>query len=296
MPENSPVQNEICTTSPNRWLNRFSRNVASQYGEDGIIETVLEVMKDCNKWCVEFGAADGKYVSNTFNLIQNRGYSAVLIEPNPARFKKLIATYRSNGRVIPIKAFVGFEKENCLDTMLKTTKIPRDFDLLSIDVDGNDYHCWKAVEYYRPKIVIIEFNPTIPTPVEFIQEADMRVSQGTSILSISKLAKLKGYELVAVTLANAIFVRSSYFHLFSISDNSVQAMRSDESAVTYFFSGYDGTVYLKGCRKLVWHDIPFNESRVQQLPKWLRDYPMNYSKIKRILVRVYRGLRTRNII
>ena len=245
---------------PNRWLSDFAGNITSQHGEDGIIEKVLEVIGDTNKWCVEFGSWDGQYLSNTFNLIKNRAFAAVLIEGDVSRFRDLLKTYEGNSKVVPVNAFVGFEKKNGLDSLLMATDIPVNFDLLSIDIDGNDYHVWECVKRYKPKVVVIEFNATIPNAVEFLQPRDMRVNQGSSILSIDKLAKLKGYELVAVTRGNAIFVDSEYFNLFGIKDNSVAVMRTDDSAVTYIFNGLDGTVFVRGCGKLGWHRIPYKES------------------------------------
>ena len=280
----------------NRWLNEFAGNVTSQRGEDGIIEKVLEVIGDNNKWCVEFGSWDGRYLSNTFNLITNKDYSAVLIEGNTRRFQDLLKTHQGNRKVIPLNAFVGFEKENGLDSLLEATKIPVDFDLLSIDIDGNDYHVWENVRRYQPKVVVIEFNATIPNAVEFVQPRDMQVNQGSSILSIAKLAKLKGYELVAVTRGNAIFADAKYFSLFGIRDNSLAVMRTDESLVTYIFNGPDGTVFIRGYGKLAWHRIPYRESRMQPLPKWLREYPKNYGRLKRRLATLYRSLYKRNII
>jgi len=288
------VQNNM--TKPNRWLNKFAKDITSQYGEDGIIEKVLEVIGDNNKWCVEFGVWDGKHYSNTFNLIKNKDYSAVLIEGDARKFRDLLKTYEGNRKVIPINVFVGFEKEDGLDALLKTTGIPIDFDLLSIDIDGNDYHVWEAVQCYRPKIAVIEHNPTIPSVVEFVQARDMRISQGSSLLSIDKLAKLKGYELVATTRTNAIFVDSKYFGLFGIKDNSPEVMRTDESGITYIFNGYDGTVFIRGRGKLGWHGISYKESRMQQLPKWLREYPDNYGRLKRIFAKLYRKLHKKNIV
>ena len=52
---------------PNNWLNLQAKSVASQCGEDGIIKAALEVLRETNKWCVEFGAWDGKHLSNTFD-------------------------------------------------------------------------------------------------------------------------------------------------------------------------------------------------------------------------------------
>ncbi|UCH23877.1 MAG: hypothetical protein JSU83_12035, partial [Deltaproteobacteria bacterium] len=157
-------------SKPSRWLNEFQNNVTSQNGEDGIIAKIFEIIPDKNKWCVEFGAWDGKLYSNTYNLINQQSYSAVLIEANPSKFQALIKTYQENKKVIPINAFVGFESKNNLDTHLEPTTIPLDFDLLSIDIDGNDFHVWKASQHYMPKVVVIEYNPTIPNKVEFVQK------------------------------------------------------------------------------------------------------------------------------
>ena len=277
-------------TKPNQWLSEFAKNVTSQHGEDGIIEKVLDVIGDNNKWCAEFGSWDGQHLSNTYNLVKNKGYSAVLIEGNTCRFQDLLKKHEGNNKVTPINAFVDFEKGKGLDSLLTVTDIPTNFDLLSIDIDGNDYHVWECVQQYKPKVVVIEFNATIPNAVEFVQPPDMKINQGSSILSIATLAKSKGYELVAVTEGNAVFVDSEYFALFGIADNSVPAIRTDESAVTYIFNGFDGTVFVKGRRRLGWHGIPYRESRMQPLPKRLRQYPKNYGTLKRFLAKIYRSL------
>ena len=286
----------VVKTRPNAWLNDFARNVNSQVGEDGIIEKVLEVIRDTDGWCVEFGAWDGMYLSNTYNLVKTRNYSAVYIESKLERFQELQENFKDNPRVVPLNAYVGFDEQSSLDVLLKPTDIPVDFDLLSIDIDGNDYHVWDAIKHYQPKVVVIEYNPTIPTQVEFVQPRDMELSQGNSLLSIVKLGKQKGYELVAATPLNAVLVRSKYFGLFGIEDNSVEAIRTDNSKVAYIFHGYDGTVFLEGYQHLVWHQMPFNVSRMQQVPKWLRQYPRNYGSLKRKVASVYRSLRLRKII
>lgn len=281
---------------PNTWLSEFARNVTSQYGEDGIIEKVLEVIGNNNKWCVEFGSWDGRKCSNSFNLINKKGYLAILIEGNQKRFQDLLKTFEGNKKVIPINTFVGFEKENGLDSILKNTEVPFDFDLLSIDIDGNDYHVWDAVRDYKPKVVIIEFNSTIPSTVEFIQPRDMSITQGSSILSIVKLGKSKGYELVTATKTNAIFVDSKYFNLFGVEDNSPELLRTDESLITHIFCGYDGTVFVRGYGKSPWQTISYKESKMQLLPKWARRRIGDPNVVRRKLGRIYRRLRKRNII
>ena len=146
-----------------RWLAECARNVTSQAGEDGIIEKALDVVGVRDRWCVEFGASDGRDWSNTHNLINRHGYSAVLIEADPRRVKQLKARYAGNAGVTPLRAFVGTGSQDGLDAILTPTPIPKNFDFLSVDIDGNDYHVWRAVREYRPKLVCIEFNPTIQT-------------------------------------------------------------------------------------------------------------------------------------
>lgn len=277
-------------------LNSFARNVFSQSGEDGILEEILERLPRRDHWAAEFGAWDGKYCSNTFNLVKNHGYSAVLIEGDGERFKTLQAHCREYPQCLPVRAMVGFGVEDNLDVLLRNTPIPNEFDLLSIDIDGNDYHVWDACRTYRPKVVIIEFNPTIPTAVDFVQPRDPATNQGGSLRALNRLAKSKLYELVATTKLNAIFVDQTYFKHFSLADNSPEALRADESAVTYIFNGYDGTVFVRGHGKMGWHGLPYDESRLQQLPRWLRQYPNHYAPWKRQFAKLYRSLRKRGIL
>ena len=284
----------ICTSKdtkrPNAWLNQYARKVSSQHGEEGIIAKVLEVIGQTDKWCVEFGSWDGKNCSNTYDLIATKGYSAVLIEASEKRFGDLVENFRDNDRVICLNKFVGFDASDNLDAILSRTKIPNDFDVLSIDIDGNDYHVWEAVRNYKPKVVVIEFNPTIPSEVEFVQPRDLGVTQGSSILSMTKLATTKGYELAAATRNNAIFVDSKYFDLFGIEDNSAAAIRTDESVITHIFCGYDGTVFIRGYGRNPWHQIALRESKMQILPKWARKHAGDKNPVRRRLGRFYRRL------
>ncbi len=272
------------------WLLDFRKNIYSQTGEDGVIEKILQILPENDRWCVEFGAWDGLLFSNTRNLIENAGYSAILIEGSKTKYAELQKNYHSRTNVITFNTFVGFTEDDRLDTILAKTSIPFNFDFLSIDVDGNDYHIWKAMSKYHPKMICIEFNPTIPTDVRFVQRADISVNQGSGLLPLVELGKEKGYELVAVLPFNAFFVDSKYYPLFGIDDNKPETLRKDLSRITYLFSGYDGTIFLDGCKQLPWHDIPIRESRIQQLPKVLRKYTENYSFVEKIAWRLFRRI------
>ena len=283
-------------SNPNQWLNAFARDVTSQAGEDGILARILETLPEKTGWCVEFGAWDGRHRSNSCHLIENSGYAAVLIEGNARRFEDLKRHCARFPRALPIHAMVGFGENDNLDALLAGTAIPSEFDVLSIDIDGNDYHVWDATKRYRPRVVIIEFNPTVPTPVDFVQAKDPGLNQGSSLKALDRLVRSKGYCLVATTKLNAIFVEQRHFPAFNIADNSIEALRVDDSAVTYVFNGYDGTVFVRGLGEMGWHRLPYRESHLQQLPRWLRQYPDHYPPWKRMIARLYRSLRKRGVI
>lgn len=274
----------------NDWLLEHRHNHTSQFGEDGVLAKVLEVIgASDNGWCVEFGAYDGIFCSNTHTLIKDHGYKAVLIEVNPRRLVKLRENYRGHEGISILDKFVAFEGENSLDNLLAQTPIPQDFDLLSVDVDGNDYHIWKSVEQYRPKVVIIEFNPTIPLELEVVQPKEIYHDCGSSLSALYRLGKEKGYELVATTDANAIFVDRPYFEAFGIADNRPRELWQ-EFVPRYLMSVYqkfDGTLVIGGYDHLHWHRMKIKPSKIQVLPRFLRFYPGGDSKLLRLIKQVY---------
>jgi len=264
----------------------YASNVFSQSGEDGIINKVLETLTAKDKWCVEFGAWDGQHLSNTCNLIENYGYNAVLIEGDPERAIDLRRRYCGKPNINVFNRFVGFGTDDGLDSILAQSAIPQNFDILSIDIDGNDYHVWKAVEKYTPKVVCIEYNPTIPSEVEFVQPADPEVNHGSSLLSLNMLSLTKNYRLVAVTSLNAIFVQAKYFPQFGIANNDPATLRETCPAVAHIFCGYDGTIFIKGQERLLWHDLQY-KARIRQLPRMFRLYPGNFGITKAFIYKVY---------
>jgi hypothetical protein len=259
-----------------RWLTEFSRNVTSHGGEDGIVEKALSLLPELNHWCVEFGAWDGKYSSNSFHLVDELGYKVVLIESDREKYEMLCAHYPHKDRATFVNAFVGWGASDGLDSLLRQNPVPQNFDFLSVDVDGNDYHIWNALADYRPKLVLIEYNFTIANAVDFSQPAAPRCQQGSSAAALVKLAKKKRYELVAVTKLNLLFVDRDYYDLFGIPDNSLEVMRDEEP--NYVFFGYDGTVFLDGGCCLEWHPgLRLRSDKIQLLPRFLRSYQPSYT-------------------
>lgn len=268
----------------NHWLHVFQKSVTSQCGEDGIVAKALEVIGENDRWCVEFGAGNGCYLSNTFNLINHRGYAAVQIEPDDDRFAKLSERYARRDDVVTLHRPVGWTAEDGLDAVLRETQAPTNFDFLSIDVDGNDYHIWEAVREYRPKLVCIEFNPTMSNDVVYVQPRDPGVRHGSSLPALAKLARAKGYELIATTLINAIFVDRAWFPKFKIDDNSPHALRPDCPYVMNVFTTYDGQTLVSGNTGLPWHEgITYRPSQMQALPKHLQRFPLEYNWLQKRL-------------
>ncbi len=278
------------------WLLDYSNDIYTQTGEDGILAKVLETLPETDQWCVEFGAWDGVHLCNSRNLILNKGYNAVMIEGSSAKAKELANTYKDYPGVVPMNAFVGYTKDDNLDTLLAQTDIPINFDFLSIDVDGNDYHIWKAMSKYQPKVVCIEYNPTMATGVHFVQEPGPTIMHGSSPSAILELGKEKGYSLVCVTDLNLIFVRDEYFSLFEISDNSLEALRPNEDFVTHLFCGYDGRIFLEGSKRMPWHGIDIkppmmDDKLMEQLPESLQQFPDNYTFGQKVRFWIFKTIR-----
>ena len=258
------------TKPESRILNAFSFNTTSQFGEDGIIREIFNRIGSKNRWCVEFGAWDGKHLSNTWSLIQD-GWSAVLAEGEKSRAERLREQYKHSDRIHVKECFVGWDGEFTLDNILSTISAPFDFDLLSIDIDGNDWHVWSAVRKYKPRVVVIEFNPTASNNLYFVQDAAVDINQGASLLAVIDLARSKGYELVATTNCNALFVTREEFSKIGIEDNSIDAMH-DASITAEIAHGYDGTIIAAGHLFLSWQGVQLSQEDYQVIPKMMRRY------------------------
>jgi len=276
-------------------LGSFKKNIYSQFGEDGVIEEILKRISSSastNGWCVEFGAWDGIHLSNTCNLIRNKNYKAVLIEGDKDKHEQL-KTNIPQDDVWKFCRFVTFEGEDTLDGILSTTPIPEDFDFLSIDIDGCDYYIFDSLTQYRPKIICIEFNPTIPNEVEFVQPKDFRTKQGASAKSIIKLGNKKNYSLVAVTECNVFMVRKDYQEIvIGREPADLNQLRSDTRSKVFLFVGFDGTILSnKEELYLEWHEIPMKTNCIQYLPRYLRTYPLDYTLPQKLLFTLWLAFR-----
>ncbi len=274
-------------------LSHFKFNSYSQFGEDGIIGEILKrILKfsPVNSWCVEFGAWDGIKFSNTCKLIREQNYSAVLIESKLDRARQIKANFPQEN-VYAICEFVTLDAPNNLDSILKSTPCPKDLDLISIDIDGCEYHILESLQKYEPKIICVEFNPTIPNEIIYIQPRNFKIKRGSSARAIVELCENKNYTLAAVTYTNLLFVHNSYAaHVLGTQSNQLNDLRDDSEFKTFIFSGIDGEVLSnKQEFKLGWHlrelSIPISDLNI--LPKYLRNFPDDYNYIQKFLYKLY---------
>jgi hypothetical protein len=179
-------------------VNAFEARVYSQGGEDGILHAIFRKIGTTNKFCVEFGVEDGRQ-RNT-RLLEERGWSCLLMD----------CDYSSPSIK---KEFVTAENVNAL---FQRYGVPSTFDLLSIDIDGNDYWVWNALDAaYSPRVVVIEYNSKFPpgeSKVIAYERAfvfDRTDYYSASLLAMVKLGRRKGYTLVGCDVrgVNAFFVR-----------------------------------------------------------------------------------------
>lgn len=189
-----------------RPLVAYRMNCYSQNGEDGVLAEILSRLDISSGWCCEFGAWDGKHLSNTFRLLE-QGWRGVMIECDRERYGQLESTAREfPDRLIPLEACVDSSPSSsqCLDSLLSRTPIPREFDVLSIDVDGEDYHIWDSITHYDPKIVIIEIDSSF---LPWVKGVHRDTGSGSSFASMVELGRRKGYAPVCHT-GNVFFVRN----------------------------------------------------------------------------------------
>lgn len=227
-------------------LHTSQKNIVTRGGEDGLIEHIFSIIPSINKWCVEFGAFDGKINSNSWNLIQNHNWSAVLIEGHPRFAQELKKRYANHKNVHAIERFVQFAGKDTLSAILQEITIPTDFDFLSIDIDGADYHIWDSFTDYTPRVVMIECNLRIPPSVNFIPPRKMGNGIGSSLSALVDLGKTKGYELIYAENTNAVFVRSDLYPLFQLTDNKPETIGIFTETAIQVFQGFDGSLIVSG--------------------------------------------------
>jgi hypothetical protein len=206
-------------------LSKYEKTVYSQYGEDGVVARIFELIEPTHRFAVEFGASDGVEHNNMRRLVLEEGWGGLQIEGDPQLARALVRNYADHPRVKTLHAWVY---PGNVEILFEENGVPKDFDYLVIDIDSNDYYVWRALHDFRPKLVQIEYNAAFPPPRRAVVDFhpmnfwDGTDYHGASIQSLYELGKRKGYELVYGNRAgnNLFFVDRPYYARFGLSDNS----------------------------------------------------------------------------
>ena len=182
-----------------------AKNIYSQFGEDGVVDAIFERIGIKNKCCLEVGAADGILFSNTRRLVE-AGWDAILVEKDPDQYKKLADNCEKYPNVEILNRSVSADPRTGvnLDEVLDSFSAPEDIDLVCIDIDGQDWHVWNQMIDYRPRVIMIEYNPAMTTG-DWVPSIDGGGQAG--IDAIMKLAVSKGYHSIMASAVNAICIR-----------------------------------------------------------------------------------------
>jgi hypothetical protein len=198
---------------PNK-LNQYEFQAFSQNGEDGIIEEIFKRIGVTNRFFVEFGVETGVETNSTYLLY--KGWSGFWIEGRQKDVNIIKKNFSNALSAKRLKIACRFITAENIEEVFRGADVPAEFDLLSIDIDRNDYHVWNAINSYRPRVVVVEYNAVFRPGCEFVVPYDPgavwdRTSiTGASIESLYQLGLKKGYQLVACCFAgvNAFFVRN----------------------------------------------------------------------------------------
>lgn len=193
-----------------RDLSGFESSVFSQNGEDGVLQEILRRIGIGERYFVEIGAHAAE--ANCLVFADILGWRGCFVEADHERLIHLQRKYAGVDTVTVIETRVAADT---IDVTLETRDIPADFDVLSIDVDGNDYWLWRGLQRHRPRVVVIEFNASLPADSRLVQPYDGESQwDGTAFFGASRgalldLAHAKGYRLVHCDIAgvNLFFVR-----------------------------------------------------------------------------------------
>jgi hypothetical protein len=234
--------------------------VFSQWGEDGIIQFLISRVPITNEIFVEFGV-ETYQESNTRFLLVNNNWKGLIIDSNSACIKKIQENdlyWRHD--LTALNAFIT--KDN-INRLIKDSGIVGDIGLLSIDVDGNDYWIWKAIDVISPRIVICEYNSpfgyreavTIPYDEKFDRTLShySNLYYGASLRALCILARKKGYVFVGSNKAgcNAFFIRKDVAGKISSIDCKTGYVKSrlrdsrDEKGRLTFVSGDDRMKFIQ---------------------------------------------------
>lgn len=243
-------------------LSEVEFRVFSQWGDDGIIQWLAGVLEFPSKTFVEFGVANYRE-SNTRFLMMNDNWSGLVMDGSESNVEQIVNSeyfwkYQLTARAV-------FIDTDNINNLLRASRIGKEVGILHVDLDGNDYWTWKAINVVDPIVAILEYNSvfgihrsiTIPYAKDFNRTKAhySNLYWGASLRALCQQSMSKGYAFIGCNSAgnNAYFVRRdklngsvrevSVEHGYVLS--SFRESRDREGRLTYL-AGNDRMGAIKG--------------------------------------------------
>jgi hypothetical protein len=198
-------------------------SVFSQTGEDGIIQFLIAHLPNIPKTFIEFGVEH--YVESNTRFLLKQDYWRGLVLDGSESAIQYIQTDEISWRY-DLTAKQAFITKDNINQLVDESGFSGDVGILSVDIDGNDYWVWDAIQTVRPTIVICEYNATfgdehaitIPYQADFNRTTAhfSNLYFGASLPALCHLAHQKGYDFIGCNRmgSNAFFIRRDSGHKF----------------------------------------------------------------------------------
>ncbi len=212
------IEKRHLPNGPDLDIHTAEFRVFSQWGEDGVLQHLLRHIPVSRKIFIEFGV-ENYMEANTRFLLVNDNWQGLVIDgdsQNIASIRNSDISWRHT-----LKAEQAFITRENINDIIRRNGIEGEIGLLSIDIDGNDYWVWEAIEAISPAVTVIEYNArfgadravTVPYKADFARDREhySYIYYGASLAALCLLSKRKGYAFVGCNLAgsNAFFVREN---------------------------------------------------------------------------------------
>ena len=237
----------------NRWqdpkcLERYGFKVYSQNDEDGIIQEIFNRIGTTDKRFIEFGVQDG--LESNAHYLLHKGWSGLWLEGSPDYVKQIHTKFKPVIKSGQLRVKNAFITRDNINELFISENFTGEIDLLSIDIDGNDYYVWQAVKAVNPRVVIIEYNGKFPPDLDWEMAYnanhiwDGSDWQGASLKALELLGRELGYQLAGTNFngVNAFFVRKDLaddkFITPATAENLYNSFRSDVKFVISHFARY----------------------------------------------------------
>lgn len=192
--------------------------VYSQFEEDGILLYIFSALGFAHKTFIDIGSSDG-INSNCANLAVNFGWHGLFIDGNLANIERGREYYTEHPDTwaYPPKFVHALVQRENINQLIEEAGFAGGVDLLSIDIDGNDYWIWDALEVVESRVVIIETHIefgmnsiVVPYDKDYSYPGKHPDYHGASPVAMEKLARKKGYRLVGANDYgfNTIYVKN----------------------------------------------------------------------------------------